>query len=153
MTKDQTDPRHDGQAAEPLALRLNDGLGPNVENKMTVMDNEDPADPSVHEPRVTGAPETIWLVYGELDCDDTHANCCASGEVTWCEDAQFVTDVRYLRADLLYHEARQIAGEALGPLRRLWPLFEKATNGYVFTAQRAGEVQADMEALRKALGA
>lgn len=120
---------------------------------MTVMDNEDPADPSTHEPRVTGSPDAIWLVYGELEHDDTHANCADSGEVTWCEDAQFPADVRYLRADLLYHEARQIAGEALGPLRRLWPLFEKSTKGYVFTAQRAGEVAADMEALRKALGA
>ena len=80
---------------------------------MTVMDNEDPADPSPHEPRVTGAPETVWLVYGDLEHDDTHANCCASGEVTWCEDAQFPADVRYLRADLLYHEARQIAARAL----------------------------------------
>lgn len=80
---------------------------------MTVMDNEDPADPSAHEPRVTGAPETIWLVYGELEHDDTHANCADSGEVTWCEDAQFPADVRYLRADLLYHEARLIAARAL----------------------------------------
>ncbi len=84
---------------------------------MTVMDNEDPADPSVHEPRVTGSPETIWLVYGDLDRDDTHANCCASGEVTWCEDAQFSADVRYLRADLLYHEARQIAAEQVAAER------------------------------------
>ena len=80
---------------------------------MTVMDNEDPADPSLHEPRVTGAPEAVWLVYGDIEHDDTHANCCASGEVMWCEDAQFPADVRYLRADLLYHEARQIAAEAL----------------------------------------
>ena len=28
MTTDQTDPRPDGPAAEPLALRLNDQLGP-----------------------------------------------------------------------------------------------------------------------------
>lgn len=118
---------------------------------MTVMDNEDPADPSVHEPRVTDAPQTVWLVYGDLERDATHRECCESGEVTWCEDAQFAADVRYLRADLLYHEAWQIAGEALGPLRRLWPLFEKATKGYVFTAERAGEVAADMAALRGCL--
>ena len=78
---------------------------------MTVMDDEDPADPSQHEPRVSDAPETVWLVYGDLEHDDTHANCCASGEVTWCEDAQFSADVRYLRADLLYHEAQQIAAQ------------------------------------------
>lgn len=80
---------------------------------MTVMSNEDPADPSVHEPRVTGAPEAIWLVYGDLADDATHAECADSGEVTWCEDAQFTADVRYLRADLLYQEARQIAARAL----------------------------------------
>lgn len=66
---------------------------------MTVTIDEDPADPSVHEPRVTGSPEAIWLVYGELERDDTHANCCTEGEVTWCEDAQFAADVRYTRTD------------------------------------------------------
>jgi hypothetical protein len=68
---------------------------------MTVMDNEDPADPSVHEPRVTGSPEAIWLVYGELAHDDTHAELCSHEGVTWCEDAQFAADVRYTRTDLV----------------------------------------------------
>lgn len=66
---------------------------------MTVTIDEDPADPSVHEPRVTGSPEAIWLVYGELERDDTHANCCTEGEVAWCEEAQFAADVRYTRTD------------------------------------------------------
>lgn len=74
---------------------------------MTVMSNEDPADPSVHEPRVTGCPDEIWLVYGDLDRDDTHANCCASGEVTWCEDPQFMADVRYVRGDLAAEMVQQ----------------------------------------------
>lgn len=87
---------------------------------MTVMDNEDPADPSVHEPRVTGAPEAIWLVYGELEHDDTHANCADSGDVTWCEDAQFPADVRYLRADLLYQQAREIATQEVAAERERW---------------------------------
>ena len=78
---------------------------------MTVMSNEDPADPSAHEPRVTDAPETVWLVYSDLDHDATHRECCESGEVTWCEDAQFPADVRYLRADLMYHQAREIAAD------------------------------------------
>ena len=73
---------------------------------MTVMSNEDPADPSTHEPRVTGSPDAIWLVYGELEHDDTHANCVASGEVTWCEDAQFTADVRYTRTDLVAERVR-----------------------------------------------
>jgi hypothetical protein len=67
---------------------------------MTVMDNEGPANPSVHEPRVTGSPEAIWLVYGELEHDDTHVELCSHEGVTWCEDAQFATDVRYTRTDL-----------------------------------------------------
>lgn len=73
---------------------------------MTVMDNEDPADPSAHEPRVTDAPEAIWLVYGDLDHDDTHANCNSCGDVTWCEDAQFPADVRYTRTDLVAERVR-----------------------------------------------
>ncbi len=73
---------------------------------MTVIDNEDPADPSPHEPRVTGSPEAIWLVYGELEHDDTHANCCRDGEVTWCEDAQFPSDVRYTRTDIVAERVR-----------------------------------------------
>ena len=39
------------------------------------------------------------------------------------------------------------------PLRRLWPLIERAMKGFVFTAEKAGEVAADMAALRKCLGA
>lgn len=65
---------------------------------MTATDNEDQI---AHEPRVTGSPTEIWLVYGDLDDDATHAELAASGEVTWCEAAQFPSDVRYLRADLL----------------------------------------------------
>ena len=37
------------------------------------------------------------------------------------------------------------------PLRRLWPLIERSMKGYVFTGDKAGEVAADMAALRKAL--
>jgi hypothetical protein len=73
---------------------------------MTVMDNEDPTDPSPHEPRVTGSPEAIWLVYGDLEEDATHAECADSGEVTWCEDAQFPADVRYTRTDLVAERVR-----------------------------------------------
>lgn len=41
--------------------------------------------------------------------------------------------------------------ELEGALRRLWPVFDKATKGLVFTAERAGEVAADMNTLRAAL--
>ncbi len=73
---------------------------------MAVMDNEDPADPSAHEPRVTGAPAAVWLVYGDIESDATHRECCDSGEVTWCEDAQFPADVRYTRTDLVAERVR-----------------------------------------------
>lgn len=72
---------------------------------MRVADNEF-SDPAVHEPRVAGSPAEVWLVYGELEHDDTHANCADSGEVTWCEDAQFPADVRYMRADLAGEQVR-----------------------------------------------
>ena len=51
-------------------------------------------------PRVTDAPAEIWLVYGDIELDSTHRECCASGEVTWCEDSQFESDVRYVRGDV-----------------------------------------------------
>ncbi len=96
---------------------------------MTVMDNEDPADPSPHKPRVTGSPEAIWLVYGDLEGDATHAECADSGEVTWCEDAQFPADVRYTRTDLVAERVRaavaaerercaQVCKNEIGALKR-----------------------------------
>src|SRR5574337_2236788 len=72
---------------------------PNLERRMTTMNNEDPADPSVHEPRVTDAPAEIWLVYGELEHDDTHANLYRDGDVTWCQHQIGASDVRYVRAE------------------------------------------------------
>lgn len=71
-------------------------------------------------PRLTDAPEAVWLVYGDLERDATHRECCASGEVTWCEDAQFPADVRYLRADLLYQQAREIAAQEVAAERERW---------------------------------
>lgn len=59
-------------------------------------------------PRITGAPDAIWLVYGELEHDDTHLAFCRDGEVTWCEDSQYPSDVRYVRADLYEAQAAEI---------------------------------------------
>lgn len=72
-------------------------------------ESDDDADASVHDPKVTGAPDAIWLVYGDIERDSTHAECCASGEVTWCEDAQFTADVRYTRTDLVAERVRSAA--------------------------------------------
>ena len=52
-------------------------------------------------PKVTGSPDRIWLVYGELEHDDTHQECYLHGEVTWCQDKQFDGDVEYVRSDKL----------------------------------------------------
>lgn len=59
-----------------------------------------------NSPSVTGSPDAIWLVYGELDHDDTHRELCASGEVTWCEAPQHPADVRYTRTDLVAERVR-----------------------------------------------
>jgi hypothetical protein len=45
----------------------------------------------------------------------------------------------------------QAQGDALREaLTRLWPLLERGMHGYVFTADKAGEVAADMQTLRAA---
>lgn len=53
------------------------------------------------QPCVTGAPDTIYLVYGDLEESTTHAEEKVHGEVVWCGDKQFSSDVRYVRADLV----------------------------------------------------
>lgn len=68
------------------------------------------------QPKVTGAPDTIWLVYGDLsdapENEFKHTELTQYSEtVTWCEDHQYPTDVRYIRAD--------IADEAIALLREL----------------------------------
>jgi hypothetical protein len=56
----------------------------------------------------------------------------------------------YLRKAI---KAEACADEMRAALRRLWPLIEIGMKGYVFTTDKAGEVAADMAALRKCLGA
>jgi hypothetical protein len=52
-------------------------------------------------PIVTGAPPSIYLVYGDIERDCTHKECDEAEAVTWCSDRQFDSDVEYVRADLL----------------------------------------------------
>lgn len=66
----------------------------------------------IQPPKVTGSPERIWLVYGDIERDCTHFECCRDGEVTWCEDGQFSSDVQYVRADALTAQAATIAEQA-----------------------------------------
>jgi len=88
MTDQDTDTHGPTPATEPLALRLSEGLGPNAED-----------DECSAPPRVTDPPADLWLVYGELEHDDAHWICCRDGEVTWCEDKQYDSDVHYVRGD------------------------------------------------------
>ena len=67
------------------------------------MTDETDIDPA--PPRVTGSPESIWLVYGDIDSDATHSEC---HEVMWCEDGQYASDVKYVREDLFDVQAAKI---------------------------------------------
>ena len=46
-------------------------------------------------------PQKIWLNYGDLDRDATHAEVFRDGDVTWCKEQVFDSDVMYVRADLV----------------------------------------------------
>jgi hypothetical protein len=58
-------------------------------------------DRSLRTPKVIGAPAKIYLVYGDIEHDDTHQS-LSEGEVSWCEDRQHDSDVEYVRADIAY---------------------------------------------------
>jgi hypothetical protein len=60
---------------------------------------EDDDEDNKSSPTVSGAPAEIWLVYGDLEEDTTHAEEERHGEVHWCGDKQFPSDVRYVLAD------------------------------------------------------
>jgi hypothetical protein len=52
---------------------------------------------------VTDAPADIWLVYGELEHDDTHWTCCRDGEVHYVRGDRYddlCTEIERLRAAL-----------------------------------------------------
>ena len=51
-------------------------------------------------PTVTGSPDEIWLVYGDIERDATHAEVQFLGAVSWCGDQINDSDVRYVRADI-----------------------------------------------------
>ena len=67
-----------------------------------------------------------------------------------CHRQDTVGSMTCQAADELDRLTARVA-ELEGALRRLWPVFDKATKGLVFTAERAGEVAADMNTLRAAL--
>ena len=48
-------------------------------------------------PKVSGSPDAIWLVYGDIEQDCAHNEC---DEVSWCGESQYPSDVRYVRSDI-----------------------------------------------------
>jgi hypothetical protein len=70
---------------------------------MDVDDNDE-----LPPPKVTDAPAAIWLVYGDIERDCTHWECARNGDVGWCEDKQFDSDVEYVRADTIEAQAERI---------------------------------------------
>ena len=54
----------------------------------------EPEDDDLAPFKVHSAPARIYLVMGELDSDCTFDEC---EEVTWCQDAQFPSDIEYRR--------------------------------------------------------
>ena len=69
--------------------------------------------------------------------------CPVCGNDWHAEDCEFGKEVaRRLKAERDAHRM-QFA------LHRMWPVLERAMAGLVFTADRAGEVQADMNTLRE----
>lgn len=80
--------KQDGADSQPGDVRSSDQLGPFAD------DGECSA-----PPRVTDAPAEVWLVYGDMDRDATHWECSRNGDVGWCEDKQYDSDVHYVRGD------------------------------------------------------
>ena len=72
-----------------------------------MMDDDD--NDELPPPKVTDAPAAIWLVYGDIERDCTHWECARNGDVGWCEDKQFDSDVEYVRADTIV--AAEVAKE------------------------------------------
>jgi mannitol/fructose-specific phosphotransferase system IIA component len=79
------------------AIHLKEEIDINCIQKMI----EDEIQVDCHEPKVSGSPEEIWLVYGIIDNDDTHLNLYKNVEVTWCSKQVYPSDVKYVRADLV----------------------------------------------------
>lgn len=62
-------------------------------------------------PKVTGSPDFIHLVYGDIEIDCTHEECSRGGEVFWAEDSPFDSDIKYVRNDLAEARERGLLAE------------------------------------------
>ncbi len=50
-------------------------------------------------PKVSGAPESIYLCYGQIDGNCTHDEVGRGGDIGWCDSFVDESDVKYIRAD------------------------------------------------------
>jgi hypothetical protein len=51
------------------------------------------------DPKVTGSPDEIYLVYGDIERDATHEEVWRHGDIGWSESRVYRSDVKYVRAD------------------------------------------------------
>ena len=72
-----------------------------------------PDDAELPAPVVTGAPERMWLVVGDLEHDDTFE--ALRDEICWCEHQVGSSDIAYVRADTVA-DLRALLIEARGYL-------------------------------------
>ena len=92
-------------------------------------------------PKITDAPAAIWLVYGDIERDCTHQECNRNGDVGWCDDKQFDSDVEYVRSDTIEAQAERI--------RVLREALEQAKNGLGWWQESCPELvtECDHEAM------
>ena len=95
-------------------------------------------------PKVTGAPESIWLCYGPLTRDLTHPKYYSpydDDEITWHERSIYSSDVKYVRADMVM--------ELLDALKDILRIAKAASHGHNFNDARIKRAEA---AIAKAEG-
>ena len=56
--------------------------------------------------KIHNAPDTIWLVYGDIEQDCNHGDC---DEVTWCTAPQYEADIEYIRASEVAGDKAELA--------------------------------------------
>ncbi len=62
---------------------------------------------NIRYPKIINPPENIFLVYGEIDKDESHENLQQSEEVCWSDEMSSYSDVMYVRSDI-YNNAKDL---------------------------------------------
>jgi len=81
-------------------------------------------------PKVIGAPDAIWLCYGDLPSDLVHPKNVSiyDDEITWCHHAIDASDVKYVRADMVM--------ASLDALKDILRIAKAASHGHNFNNAR-----------------